>query len=263
MIFDTHCHLDFEHFENDRAEVIKNASQIGVTNILTIGCHPKSFQKTLEIAKKSPYLFKNTPSISVFAALGIHPCDVTEEFEKDFELLEQKSQEKEVIAIGETGLDFYHEGNVSKKKQFDAFHRHIDLAQQQKKPIIIHLRNAREEALEFLESRHDFTFEVHCFCEDWNFAKKILDWGGYLGFGGILTFKNCTPELREVAKKCPLDRMLLETDAPFLAPMPHRGKRNEPAFTRHIAEFLADIREENFEEFCEQTTKNGKKLFGI
>lgn len=263
MIFDTHCHLDFEPFKNDRYEVLQNAAKKKVTTILTIGCHPKSFQKTLEIAQESPYSFEHNSSVSVFAALGIHPCDVSEDFERDFKFLEKKSNNKEVIAIGETGLDFYHEGNASKKKQFDAFHRHIDLAQEQKKPIIIHLRNAREEALEFLEARHDFPFEVHCFCEDWDIAKKILDWGGYLGFGGILTFKNCAPELREVAKKCPLDRILLETDAPFLAPMPHRGKRNEPAFTRCTAEFLADLREEELETFCQQTTKNGRKLFGI
>lgn len=251
MIIDTHCHLNFPQFDDDREAVLARAYENGVKKMITIGCRPDDFAKTLKIAESHE---------GVFSALGIHPCDCGE---ADFSALEKASKNNSVVAIGETGFDFFHEKNPSYEVQTESFLRHIELAKKLEKPVIIHLRNAEKEARDFLEEHSNFSFEVHCFCGDWDFAKFLLDRGASLGFGGIFTFKNCEPAMLEVAKKCPQDRILLETDAPFLAPMPHRGKRNEPGFTRHIAEFLAHLREEDFEAFCAQTTKNAEDFFAL
>lgn len=254
MIIDTHCHLDFPQFEEDREEVIIRAKENGVTKMVTIGCHVEAAPKAVKIAKENK---------GIFAAVGIHPDDPMQNFSDDFSVITELASHKEVVAIGETGLDFFREENPSKSLQFHSFEQHVELAKSLKKPVIVHLRNADKEAEEFFSAQHDFPFVIHCFASDWNFAKKILDWGGMLSFTGIVTFKNATPELLEVAEKVPADRIMVETDSPFLAPVPVRGKRCEPAFTRHTAEFLADYRGERHEDFFAQTTKNAEAFFGI
>ncbi len=251
MIVDTHCHLNFPAFDADRDDVIARARKNGVKKMITIGCHPEDFSKTLQIAEKNE---------GVFAAIGIHPCDAEN---ADFSEVEKMVSGKKIVALGETGFDFFHEKNPPQKVQEEVFLKHITLAKKEKKPVIVHLRNAEKAARNFLEYSFDFSFEVHCFCGDWDFARFLLDRGAMIGFGGIFSFKNCEDEMREVAKKCPINHILLETDSPFLSPHPHRGKRNEPAFTRNIAEFLAEIRGEDFEDFCAKTTRNAEQFFGI
>lgn len=254
MIIDTHCHLDFPQFDEDREEVIMRAKKNGVTQMITIGCNVMAAPKAIEIAQNHE---------GIFAAIGIHPCDITKNFSEEYKIISSLSVAQEVVAIGETGLDFFRPENPKKNMQFDAFHKHVDLAQSLKKPVIVHLRDAEKEAEEFFSERHDFLFVIHCFLGDWEFAKKILDWGGMLSFTGISTFKNASKDLIEVLEKVPADRIMVETDSPFLAPVPFRGKRCEPAFTKNTAEFLADARGENRETFFMQTTNNAKNFFGI
>ncbi|QQS59301.1 TatD family hydrolase [Candidatus Peregrinibacteria bacterium] len=254
MLVDTHCHLDFPNFEEDRAEVIARAKELGVERMITIGCHPNAITKTLEIAQSNE---------GVFAAVGIHPDEVSEDFSKDFERIVEAVTHPKVVAIGETGFDFYREGNPSELLQRKAFFAHIELAKKTKKPLIIHLREAEDVFLSVLADLREIPFVIHCFSGNMAFAKQIFDAGGMISFPGILTFKNAHPELLEVAKNASLDRVFVETDSPFLAPVPKRGKRNEPGFTRYTAEFLAKIREEDFSKIAKQTTTNAERFFGL
>jgi TatD DNase family protein len=253
-LIDTHCHLDFPQFDEDREAVIIRAKEAGVRKVITIGCHVQAAPKAIAIAEKHE---------GIFAAVGIHPDDAHENFDSDFKIIQKHSLHNIVVAIGETGLDFYREENPTKTQQFHAFEQHIALAKKLHKPVIVHLRSADKEAEEFFSSHHDFPFVIHCFSSDWNFAKKILDWGGMVSFTGIVTFKNADPKLLEVVKKAPLDRIMVETDAPFLAPVPNRGKRNEPAFTADTAKRIAELREISFEELAQKTTENAERFFSV
>lgn len=254
MLIDTHCHLDFPQFEEDRSEVIARAREVGVQKMVTIGCRASTFEQTLKISESD----KN-----IFAAVGVHPCDITEKFSEESVLLEEYVQKEKVVAIGETGLDFFREENPSQTDQIFALEKHIDLSEKYNKPLIIHLRDAEKQALEFFSASHDFPFVLHCFIGDWNYAKKMLDLGAMLSFSGVVTFKNCEEDLLEVVKKVPADRFFVETDAPFLAPTPNRGKRNEPAFVADVAKVVAELRGESVEEVEENTTRNAEKFFGI
>lgn len=255
MIIDTHCHLAFPDFDHQLDEVINKAEELGVHKMITIACGENDFESTIKIVEKYD---------NVFASFGLHPdrCQA-DNFAQQKSELEKYASHPKVVAIGEAGFDFYRAENPSEAEQEEAFCWQIDLAKKVSKPVIIHLRNAREKALAFLEKNHDFPFVVHCFTEDRSFANKIFDWGGYIGLGGIITFKNCADELRELAKSAPLDRILLETDAPFLAPTPFRGQRNEAAYTRYVAEFLADLRAVSLEEIAWQSSKNAESFFNI
>lgn len=255
MLIDTHCHLDFPQFEDNQKETIQNAFNAGVQKMITIGCHPKTFQKTIDIIEE----YKN-----IFGAIGIHPCDISEEnFHQEIEQIEMLLSHKKIVAIGETGLDFFREENPSKKIQYKSFEQHMEFSRKYKKPVIVHLRDAEKEAEEFFQNHHDTPFVLHCFVGNWEFAKKMLDFGAHLSFSGIITFKNCSEEHLEVVKKTPLDRIFVETDSPFLAPVPNRGKRNEPAFVVEMAKKIAELRGILYEDVCEQTTKNAENFFGI
>lgn len=255
MIIDTHCHLAFPDFTEDLPEVLQRAHELRVKQVVNISCGGDDIERTLEIAEKNE---------GIFAAVGLHPNHVHHtEMKKYKAAITQAAEHSKVVAIGETGLDFFHKENPNKEEQEEAFLWHIDLAKETKKAIIIHLRDAKEEARAFLKEHHDFPFVVHCYTEDLAFAEEIFAYGGHVGLGGIITFKNCHPSLLNVAKNAPLDRILLETDAPYLAPVPKRGNRNEPGFTRYVAEFLADLRGISLEEVEEVTTENAKKLFQI
>jgi len=253
-LIDTHCHLDFPQFDADRESAIAQAKNAGVERMITIGCRVDAAQMATEIASVNE---------GVFAAVGIHPTDVTEEFSSDFDVIQSLAEKEKVVAIGETGLDFFRPENPPKKDQIHSLNAHVDLAKTLEKPLIIHLRNANSEALEFLSKNHDFPFVVHCFAGDWSFAQQILDFGGMISFTGIITFKNVEPELVEVVRKAPLERIMIETDAPFLAPTPYRGKRNEPAYVVEVARKIAEIRGESFENIAKKTTENAEEFFGI
>ena len=252
MFVDSHCHLNMLAQEEGGLDaVIAQAKENQVDHIVCIAIDKASCHEVIAIAEHYP---------DVTATVGIHPnVDSQESF--TVEELVALAQHDKVIAIGETGLDYFRsEGDL--EWQRDRFRTHIDAAKQLKKPLIIHTREAREDTMAILEQENAEQAGgiIHCFTENWETAQRALDIGFYISLSGIVTFKNAT-ELQDVAKKLPLDRILIETDAPYLAPMPHRGKTNKPAYVKHVAEFLAELRQDTIENIAEQTTANFHRLF--
>lgn len=256
MLVDSHCHLDRLHLEKyggDLANALEAAGSVGVEHILCVSIHPENIQAVIAIAEKYP---------NITASVGVHPTESCEAKELEPLLLAYSSHPK-VIAIGETGLDYYR--NEEKEAQFQQqtkFRTHIGIARKIHKPLIVHTRQAQKDTLNILreEDAAQVGGVMHCFTENWEMASAALDLGFFISFSGIITFKNAN-EIRIVAEKVPEDRILIETDAPYLAPAPHRGKPNEPAYVRTIAECLATIRRQSFEKIAEITTRNFYKCF--
>ena len=252
MYIDSHCHLNMLADEPGGIDaMVAEAKQNGVQHILCIAIDKASCYEVKTIAASYP---------QVTASVGIHPnVEADEQFTVE-ELVAEASHPK-VIAIGETGLDYFRsEGDL--EWQRDRFRVHIEAAKQTQKPLIIHTREAREDTMSILENENAEKAGgiIHCFTENWETAKRALDIGFYISLSGIVTFKNAK-ELQEVAKKLPLDRILIETDAPYLAPVPHRGKTNKPVFVKHVAEFLAELRGDTVENIAATTTANFQRLF--
>ena len=252
MFIDSHCHLDLLAQEKGGIDLaINNAKENGVDHILCISIDMSSCHKSIEIVESNSYLS---------ASVGIHPnIEQTENFTVE-ELVLLASHEK-VIAIGETGLDYFRsEGDLSWQRE--RFRIHIEAAKELKKPLIVHTREARKDTMDILENENAESAGgiIHCFTENWETAKRALDIGFYISLSGIVTFKNAR-ELQEVAKKLPLDRILIETDSPYLAPVPHRGKTNQPAFVKHVAEFLAELRGDSVENIAKTTSDNFHTAF--
>lgn len=253
LIVDSHCHLNFSDFSEDFEEVIQNAEQADVKVLQTICTRMSEFPAIRAIAEAHP---------NIYCSVGIHPCNVQEAPLPDIEELLIATMSNKVIGIGETGLDYYHDkSHIDLQKE--SFRRHISVSRATGMPVIVHTRDADEDTVALLREEQEegaFPFLIHCFTSTQRLAEQAIDMGGYISLSGILTFKNAK-EIQETAKGLPLDRILVETDAPYLAPAPHRGKRNEPAFTRHTCEFLAKLRDEPFEKVAEQTTSNFFQLF--
>jgi TatD DNase family protein len=250
-LVDSHCHLNFESLQNNLDQVLSNARTQDVRYMLCVSVTLEKFPEVLDLAHRHP---------NIFASVGVHPDDRSGR-EPDVDELVQLAADPRVVAIGETGLDYYRmQGDVS--WQQERFRRHIRAARQTRLPLIIHTRSASADTLRLLheESAQETGGVMHCFTEDWDTAKAALDLGFYISFSGIVTFRNAD-NLREVARKVPLDRLLIETDAPYLAPVPHRGRTNEPSFVRHVAEQLAALRGIAIEELAQMTTDNFFKLF--
>ena len=252
MFIDSHCHLDLLAQEEGGIDLaINNAKENGVDHILCISIDKSSCHKIIEIVQSNTYLS---------ASVGIHPnIEQTENFTVE-ELVSLANHEK-VIAIGETGLDYFRsEGDLGWQRE--RFRVHVEAAKELKKPLIVHTREARKDTMDILENEDAKSAGgiIHCFTEDWETAKRALDIGFYISLSGIVTFKNAR-ELQEVAKKLPLDRILIETDSPYLAPVPHRGKTNQPAFVKHVAEFLAELRGDTVENIAKATTDNFHTAF--
>ena len=252
MFIDSHCHLDLLAQEEGGIDLaINNAKVNGVDHILCISIDKSSCHKIIEIVNSNSYLS---------ASVGIHPnIEQSENFTAE-ELISLASHEK-VIAIGETGLDYFRsEGDLGWQRE--RFRVHIEAAKELKKPLIVHTREARKDTMDILENEDAQSAGgiIHCFTENWETAKRALDIGFYISLSGIVTFKNAR-ELQEVAKNLPLDRILIETDSPYLAPVPHRGKTNQPAFVKHVAEFLAELRGDSVENIAEATTDNFYRAF--
>lgn len=252
MFIDSHCHLNLlAEQEGGVPLAINNAKDNSVDHILCISIDKSSCQDILTLVNDNDYLS---------ASVGIHPnVDQTENFSLS-ELVALADQDK-VIAIGETGLDYFRsEGDLTWQR--DRFSTHISAAKQLKKPLIIHTREARDDTMDMLEQEDAESAGgiIHCFTENWETAKRALDIGFYISLSGIVTFKNAK-ELQEVAKKLPLDRILIETDAPYLAPVPHRGKTNQPAYVKHVAEFIAELRGESLQDIAMATSGNFHRLF--
>ncbi len=253
MLIDTHCHLDMEAFDEDRSDVIKRAEKAGVKYIINAGSDMEGNIKGLELSDKYPH---------IYSAVGIHPHDSKTLDDAAYTKLEKWVKLPNVIAVGEIGLD-YHYLNSPKGVQIEAFRRQISLAKEAGLPIIVHSREADRDTLRVLrEEIIENSGVLHCFSGDADMAKKIMELGFYISIAGPVTFKNAKT-LREVVKIVPDEFLLIETDAPYLSPVPMRGKRNEPAFVEHTARVIAEIRGVSFSDIARITTHNAKRLFGI
>lgn len=254
FLVDSHCHLDMVESKGfDLDTVINEAKSNSVNVILNASSNIKNSPKVIQIAEKYN---------EVYAAVGNHPLHANEGVVVGVEDLMDFVNHPKVIGIGESGLDYYYEP-YDKKAQFKNFEAHIEACRRTNLPLIIHSRNADKDMMEILESEMkngDFSFELHCFSSGRELAYKGLDLGGYISFSGVITFKNAK-ELVEIAKDIPLDRVLVETDAPYLAPTPYRGKINQPAYTLHTAEKLAELKGKSYNEIRSTTTENFLRLF--
>lgn len=256
MLVDSHCHLDridLAPYGGDLGAAIAAAHECGVTRMLCISVERENVDTVCGIARTYP---------GVYASVGIHPLDLKDELESVDSLI-ALADRPEVIAIGETGLD-YHYSRDSIASQHDSFRTHLRAAARLRKPVIVHTREAREDTLALIREAGDVDVGgvLHCFTENWEMARAALDLNYHISFSGIVTFKNAA-DLREVVKKMPLDRILVETDSPYLAPIPFRGKSNEPKYTREVAQCVADLKGVTLEEIAIATTQNFDRLFGV
>lgn len=273
-MFDTHCHLNFPEFDSDRERVIERAKSAKITGIINPGSSLKHSRTACELAQKHP---------SVYSAVGLHPHEAAGLNPKDLDLIIKKLAElvekNKVVAIGETGLDYYNVGrNLDRntllekeiikevqriqEMQKRLFKAQLDLAQKKSLPVIIHCRDAYEELLEIIKD-YKLKGVVHCFSGNPKQAKEFLNLGLFISFTGVITFVKDDDELIKIVKETPLEKMLLETDAPYLTPEPYRGKRNEPAYVKFITEKIADIKGVSIDEVVKITDQNTKKLFKI
>lgn len=255
-LFDTHAHLDDPQLAVREDDVISSATDAAVHQIVAIGTDVESSRNCIDIADRNP---------GVFAAVGIHPNGCHLATENDWAAIVKLAQNRRAVAIGETGLDCYWD-DTPLATQIDWFARHIQLSHESGKPLVVHMRESESEILQAFDQHHQnghINGIMHSFTGSPSTAARCLDLGMYISFAGMVTFKNAH-QLREVAREIPLDRMLIETDSPYLTPHPHRGKRpNEPRYLVHTAQCLADLREISLEEFARTTTSNARRLFGL
>lgn len=288
LLIDTHAHVNFKDFKDDAKDVIKRALDDGIW-MINIGSERKTSERAVKMAEEYEE--------GVYSAVGLHPSHLIEqdvEYEENGEAVKYKSKpeefdydfylnlakNKKVVGIGECGLDFYRSKNQAseklkaeslKEKQKDIFRKHLNLAKEANKPIIIHCRNAHEDLLEILETK---TYKLkpnsgvmHFFTGTLEQAKKYIELGFYISFSGVITFpplrREGAIEYENVVSQIPLEKILVETDCPYVAPVPHRGKRNEPQYVKYVAQKIAEIKGLSFDEVAEQTKRNAKELFGI
>ena len=255
MIIDSHCHLNYEPMSLSLKETINRANNDGVKYLLTISTEDKSFDKIIKIVSDNE---------CVYGSYGIHPHEAkNHKLIKSEEIIKKTRTNKKIIGIGESGLDFYY--NYSDKKdQIRCFEEHINAAQTTQLPIIVHTRNAEIETFEILKSKlkeQNFKFLIHCFTGTKEFAFRLLDLGAYISASGVVTFKK-SADLANTFKEIPNERILVETDSPYLAPEPLRGKPNEPSYIIHTVKFLSQLKKISFENFSNITSKNFFNLFG-
>ncbi len=255
MIIDSHCHLTYEPMSSSLDETIKRANIEGVKYLLTISTEDKSYQKILDILKKYD---------CVYGTYGIHPHEAKNHLRINSKnIIEKIGKSKKIIGIGETGLDFYY-NHSNKKDQITSFLEHIEASKQTNLPLIIHTRNAEDETLEILKKakkKADLKILIHCFTGTRDFAFKLIDLGAYISASGVITFKK-SMELAKTFKELPNNRILVETDSPYLAPVPFRGKPNEPSYITNTVKFLSDLKKTSFDDFSDITTQNFFNLFG-
>ena len=255
MFVDSHCHIDFPDFAERVPQLLDNMRDNQVTHALCISVTLEDFPRVLALAERYPNLY---------ASVGVHP-DHEEGEDPTLERLVTLSNHPRVVGTGETGLDYYRLNGRSiddMEWQRERFRTHIRAARHTRKPLIIHTRSSADDTLRVMrdEDAGEVGGVMHCFTESWDVARQSLDEGFHISFSGIVTFKSAA-DLQETARKVPLDRMLIETDSPYLAPVPYRGKTNEPAWVRHVGEFIAKLRGIPVEQLAEQTTENFFNLF--
>ena len=271
MLIDTHSHVNFSAYKDDADEVIRRSLDSNIW-MINVGSQYDTSKRAVEMAEK----YKE----GVYAAVALHPIHLgpskyideqevkfqTKHEEFDREKYKKLASHPKVVAIGETGLDYYHiDDEKLKEKQKQVFKQHLELARDLNKPIIFHCRKAYEDLLDILIFNFQFSIfnprgVVHCFMGKWSQAEEFLDMGFYLGFNGLITY--CR-DYDKVIKNTPLQRILIETDCPYLTPTPHRGKRNEPLYVKYVAEKISEIKGVSFEKTADQTTRNARELFGI
>ncbi|MEI7681881.1 MAG: TatD family hydrolase [Betaproteobacteria bacterium] len=252
MLVDSHCHLDFPELVSQFDAVLALMQGNGVTHALSVSVTLEDFPKIRAIAETYPH---------IFASVGVHP-DYADLAVVSVEQLTALATHPKVVAIGETGLDYFRlKGDLGWQR--DRFRTHIRAARVCGKPLIIHTRSAADDTLRLMreENASEVAGVMHCFTENWDVAEAALEMGFYISFSGIVTFKNAKT-LKEVAQKVPLERLLVETDSPYLAPVPHRGKTNQPGFVLHVAEEISRLRGISVDEVCTATTENFQRLFG-
>ena len=251
-MIDSHCHLDHEPLLSDLTNVIKRSKEVGIEKLLTISTSFESFSRVKELINKDEM---------IYGTIGIHPHESSTNIITSKKIIESLSENSKIIGIGETGLDFYY-NNSEKDKQISSFKEHIDASIKTNIPLIVHSRDAEKETFEILNEYKNENLKIlmHCFTGSKEFADKLCALNAYFSASGIITFKNAV-DLQKTFKSLPLDKILIETDSPFLAPVPNRGKKNEPSFIDFTAAKLAEIKEISKSKLIESTTNNFNKLF--
>ena len=252
MYFDTHAHYDDKAFDEDRDELLPRLNAEGVELIIDPGCDLKSSRAAIELAEKYPF---------VYAAVGIHPEEIEDFSPDDLEEIRRLATHPKCVAIGEIGLDYYWDSS-HKQEQKEIFHAQLEMANELCKPVVIHDREAHGDCMEIVRQFPGISGVFHCFSGSAEMAKELIKLGWYLGFDGPVTYKNARKTI-EVLELCPLERMLIETDSPYLSPVPMRGKRNDSGNLKYIAEKIGEIKGISPEEAARISMENGKRLFGI
>lgn len=255
MIFDTHAHYDDERFDEDREEMLKSLKDKGVVTLVNVGASMRGAERSVELSHEYPF---------IFSAVGIHPDHAKELDEEHFSHLEELAHDEKCVAIGEIGLDHYWDESPRDVQAY-WFKRQLELAVKLDKPVIIHSRDACEETMEILKNHaakpHTDTV-LHCFSYSPEIAREYVKMGFYIGVGGVVTFKN-GKKLQETVKETPLDRILLETDCPYLSPEPHRGERNNSSYIAYVAEKIAELKGITADEVLSVTENNARRFYGI
>lgn len=256
-LFDTHAHFDFSQYEEDRAEVMARAKDV-CGSVVTVGVDIETSEKAAHLARENDF---------VFAAVGVHPHEIVMDVGEVIGELKKLAGQPKVVAVGETGLDFksdqvHREAEANKERQIELFRVQVELAKELNKPVIVHARDSWEDLIPLLKEMKPRAGVVHSWTGNFEQAKEILDLGFYISFSGMLTYPR-NEGLRNVAREVPLERIVIETDAPFLPPQSKRGQRNEPAYVKETAEKLAEVRRLTLEEVSEKTTENATRLFSI
>jgi TatD DNase family protein len=254
MLTDSHTHMNDPQFDEDREQAIERAREAGISLMINVGFNRQTIPSSLALAEKYDF---------IYSTVGWHPHDAIDMKEEDLIWIESLLEHPKVVAIGEIGLDYYWD-NSPRDVQADVFRKQIRLARKVGMPIVIHNRDAHQDVVDILreEKADEVGGVMHCFSSSWEIAKECLDLNFYISFGGPVTFKNAVKP-KEVAKQVPLDKLLIETDSPYLTPHPYRGKRNETAYVKLVAEMVAEIHGLTLEEIANITTDNAKKLFRI
>ena len=251
-MIDSHCHLDQEPLISNLENVLKKSKEVGLTKLLTICTTIKSFENILNIIKKDEI---------IYGTFGIHPHETNSDIVNKIDIIKNVNKDKKIIGVGETGLDFYY-NNSDKKNQIKSFEEHIEASIELNIPLIVHSRSAETETYNILKNFKNDSLKIlmHCFTGSKEFAKKLLTLNSYFSASGIITFKNAI-DLQDTFKFLPIENLLIETDSPFLSPVPNRGKKNEPSFIKFTAEKLAKLKNISDKELIEKTTQNFDKLF--
>lgn len=254
MLIDSHCHLDrlrLDKYEGRLEDAVEAAEQRGVQGMLCVGISLENREAVTAIAERYP---------RVVASVGVHPLDIESGLAKADEL-QAWARHPKVVALGETGLDYYYSED-SKQSQQESFRIHLEAAAQARLPVIVHTRSAKEDTLRLIaeHGNQESAGVLHCFTEDWDMARRAVDLNYLISISGIVTFRNAEA-LRDVVRKLPLERLMVETDSPYLAPVPYRGKPNEPAYVREVAEYVAELKNVSYEELIHATSENFFRLF--